>query len=148
MIKIAKLASGVLFAALALATYGASAQEAGPPLPPLEGMKPQSAPPKRNNDAEISIMTKRYGLSDDQVTKLRTILKEEQDKAEAIFKDTSLSPKDVLTKLKSLKDDETTRVSAILNPEQLKKYQDDVKQMQAPPSQPPSGFPPPPPSAQ
>jgi hypothetical protein len=47
--------------------------------------------------------------------------------------------------MKSLREDETTRVSAILNPEQQKKYEADAKQMQAPPSQAPGGFPPPPP---
>lgn len=146
MIKIHKLACGILVAAFALA-HSASAQEPG--QPPIEGIQlPPQTPPKRNVDAEVSIMTKRYGLSDDQVAKLREILKDEQEKAEALFKDKSLSPLDLLTRIKSLKDDETTRVSCILNEEQRKKYLDDVKQMQSPQSQPPAGFPPPPPGLQ
>jgi hypothetical protein len=90
-------------------------------------------------------MTKQYGLSDDQAVQVRTILTDEQQKTDAMFKDEPPSPKDLLTKVKAIRDDETTRVSEILNPEQRKKYQDDVKRMQSPPSQPP-GFPPPPPS--
>jgi hypothetical protein len=108
-----------------------------PPPPPF--------PPGLNIDTDVYRMTKRYGLSDDQVAQLRAILKDEQQKTEDVFKDDSLSRKDLFTKMKSLREDETTRVADILNPDQRKKYQDDVKQMQSPQSQPP-GFPPPPPS--
>jgi hypothetical protein len=75
------------------------------------------------------------------VAKLHAILKDEQQKTETIFKDESLSRKDLLTKMKSFREDETTRVSGILNPEQREKYQNDVKQMQRLLSQPPDGFP-------
>jgi hypothetical protein len=101
--------------------------------------------PQRNVDTEVSTLTKRYGLSADQATKVRAILNDEQQKAEAVLKDNSLPPQEIFAKMKSLRDDETTRVSAVLNPEQQKKYEADAKQMQAPPSQAPGGFPPPPP---
>jgi hypothetical protein len=143
MIKIPKVACGVILAVFALATDNTFAQEAG--LAPSQGMQlpPPPFPPKRNVDTEVYGMTKRYGLSGDQVAQLRAILKDEQQKTDAMFKDDPFSPKDLLAKVKSLKDDETTRVLEILNPDQRKKYQDDVKQMQSLQSQPPA-FPQPP----
>lgn len=146
MINIRKLACGVLYAAIALATHSMSAQEA----PPTQAMQPPSAafPPERNVDTEVSIMTKRYGLSDDQAAKVRAILKDEQQKTEALLKDDSLSRRDLFTKMKSLREDETTRVSGVLTPDQRTKYQSDVEQIKHQLSQPPSGFPAPPPGLQ
>jgi DNA-binding MarR family transcriptional regulator len=89
-------------------------------------------------------MTQQYGLSQEQTTQLRAILQEEQQKASAILKDTSLTPPDVFAKMKSLKEEQITRISAIMTPEQRTKYESDIKKASAPPSQ-PSGFPPPPP---
>lgn len=140
MITARKLASGVLFATLALATQSAPAQVPG--LPAAEGAQPPSAPvsPERILDAEVTRMTKRYSLSDDQVAQLRTILKDKQQKTRALFMDDSLSPVDLFHKLKSVREDETTRISGILNPEQRNKYEDDVKKLQSPPPL-PSGLP-------
>jgi hypothetical protein len=138
VIKIHKLACGAILAVFAFATLNTFAQEAG--LPPTEGMQPPPppSPPRRNIDTDVYRMTKRYGLSDDQAARLRAILKDEQQKTDAMFKDDPLSPKDLVTRMKSIKDDETTRVCDILNPEQRKKYQDDVKQVQSTLSQPPN----------
>lgn len=143
MIKIRKVACGAILAAFALATHNTFAQGLG--VAPSEGMQPPPPPftPRRNIDADVSRMTKRYGLSDDQVAKVRAILKDEQQKTDAMLKDDPLSPKDLLTKVKSLRDDETTRISDILNPDQRNKYQDDVKQTQGMQSPPPPPSPPP-----
>ena len=148
MIKNRKLACGVLFAAFAFATHSTSAQQPG--MPSTDGMQAPSSPfpPQRNVDDEVAKMTKQYGLSDDQATKIRAILNDEQQKTEAMLKDTSLSPPGLFTKIKSLREDETTRVSAVLNPDQRTKYQSDVKQQMQSRQSPPSGFPPPPPGLQ
>ena len=145
MIESHKLMCGLLFAVFTIATCNVFAQQPGFPSP--EGMQAPSSPfpAQRNVDTEVSRMTQRYGLSNDQAAQLRTILTDEQQKAAAILKDASLTPPDLFTKVKSLKEDETTRISAILTPEQRTKYQNDMKQGQGAPSQAPAGFPPPPP---
>jgi Spy/CpxP family protein refolding chaperone len=147
VIKNLKLTRRVLLAAFAISMHSSFAQQ--PALPSGGMQSPSSASlPQRNVDTEVSMMTKRYGLSNDQATKLRAILNEEQQKAEAILKDSSVSPQDLFSKIKLIREDETTRVSAILTPEQRTKYESDMKQMQSPPSQAPGGFPPPPPGFQ
>lgn len=105
---------------------------------------PSPVPPKRNVDAEVSQMTKRYELSLIQVDQVRGILKDETKKTEAMLSDDSLSPVERLTKLKSLRDEEISRVSGTLNPEQLDKYKKDVQPTALPQFQPPANFPPPP----
>ena len=143
MFNTRKLACGVLCAAFGLGTYSVSAQQ---PALPSGGMQPPSSAslPQGSVDSQVSTMTQRYDLSDDQATQLRTILQDREEKTSAILKDTSLTPPDLFSKMKSLKEDQITRISAIMTPEQRSKFETDVKQMSAPPS-PPIGFPPPPP---
>ena len=145
MIESHKLIRGLLFAAWTIATCNTFAQQPGFPSPESMQAPSSSFPTQRNVDTEVSTMTKRYGLSNDQAAQLRTILTDEQQKAATVLKDSSLTPPDLFAKMKSLKDDETTRISAILTPEQRTKYQNDLKQTQSSPPQAPAGFPPPPP---
>lgn len=146
MIERRKLMCGLLFAAFTIATYSTFAQQSAFPFPESMQAPPSPFPTQRNVDTEVSRMTQRYGLSNDQAAQLRTILTDEQQKAATILKDPSLTPPDLFSKMKSLKEDETTLISAILTPEQRTKYQNDMKQGQGSPSQAPTGFLPPPPS--
>lgn len=107
--------------AILFMTLNANAQL---PLPPL----PDSAtPPFRNIQAEVAQLTQRYGLSEDQAAKVRSILNEESQKVEEVLKDGSLPPQDRLSKLQSVRKEEISRVSDALTPEQKKKYEADVQ---------------------
>jgi Spy/CpxP family protein refolding chaperone len=148
VIKNCKLARSLLFAVMAFAANSTFAQQPGLPSP--EGLKVPSSPsvPQRNVESELSTMTTRDGLSNDQAEKIRAILKDEEQKADVLLKDRSVPPPAIFSKLKALREDETTRVSAVLTPEQRTKYQSDLAQMGPPQSQSPAGFPPPPPGPQ
>lgn len=143
MIGVRKLACSVFFAALALATHHATAQFPGPPSAGMIQAPPALVPQKRDVDAEVSQMTKRYDLSTSQVAQIRTLLKDETKKTEAMSKDESLSPVQRLMKLNSLRYEEIARVSPILNPEQREKYVKDLQTMSLPQFQTPANLPPP-----
>lgn len=127
---IQKLISGAIFSVLVLVGHNARAQF---PLPPPPTAQPPS-PPTRDIEAEVTGMTKRYGLSEDEAAKVRTILKEQTKKSEDTFKDESLTFEERIKRLKSQRDEEISRVSDVLTPEQKKKYQADVNPPQRPPS--------------
>src|SRR5271165_4614071 len=129
--QIRKLITGTLFTAIVLIARNASAQLPFPPPPPGS-----TAPPARNIQAEVAQMTQRYGLSEDQATKVTTILQEETKKSDEVLKSQSLSPEERLNKLQSLKQEEISRVSDVLTPEQKQKYQADLQP--TPPAQSPA----------
>ena len=81
-------------------------------------------------------MTQRYGLSEDQATKVTTILQEETQESEEVFNATTLTMQQRFTRLQSLKEEELSRVSAVLTPEQKQKYEADV--LPTPPPQSPA----------
>ena len=126
-----KLITGTLFTAIALIALNASAQL---PFPtPSSGSMP---PLTRNIQAEVAQMTQRYGLSEDQATKVTTILQDETKKSEEVFSDSTLTMQQQFTGLQSLKREEISRVSDVLTPEQKQKYQADVRP--TPPAQSPA----------
>ena len=127
--QIRKLITGTLFTAIVLIALNASAQFPFPPPGP-------TAPPARNIQAEVAQMTQGYGLSEDQATKVTTILQEETKKSEEVFNDTTLTMQQRLTRLQSLKQEEVSRVSAVLTPEKKQKYQADAQP--TPPAQSPA----------
>jgi len=124
MIKTAKLGCGVILAALAIATPSVRAQFPAPPALPTEASAPPV--PQRNISVEVTQMTKRCGLSDDQATKVRAVLEDHATKAEAIAKDESLSPEERIHQLLSVREEEIAQISDLLTPNQKKKYQADV----------------------
>jgi len=121
--QIHKLITTTLLTAIVLVGLNASAQL---PFPPPPG---STAPPARNIQAEVAQMTQRYGLSEDQATKVTTILQEETKKSEEVFNDTTLTMQQRFTRLQSLKKEEISRVSDVLTPEQKQKYEADVRSM-------------------
>lgn len=131
----ATLAAGVLVAALTIATPCARAQFPPPPPLPTESSAPPI--PERDIATEMTQMTKRYGLSEDQAKKVRAVVEDHATKAEAIAKDQSLSPEERINQLLAIREEEVAKVSEILTPEQKKKYLADVHP--AGPPKPPSG---------
>lgn len=74
-------------------------------------------------------LTKRLGLSDDQSSKLLTILQNRQQQMEAIRGDSSLSQQDRHSKMRSLQQDSDSQINAVLTPAQQTQYAN-MKQMQ------------------
>ena len=145
---IRKLACGVFLAALAFATHTATAQMPGLPQAGMGQLPGPPALPKRNIDAEVAQMAKRYSLSAGQADQITAILKNEASKSEAMFSDSSLTPMERLTKLKFFREEEIARVSPVFSSEQREMF---IKDLQSPPRpqfQPPAGLPTPPPGLQ
>ena len=110
-----------LLIAMFLAVVNANAQF---PLPPLSGSTP---PLTRNIQAEVVQMTRRYGLSEDQATKVTMILQDETSKSAEVFSDSTLTMRQQFTGLQSVKREEILRVFDVLTPEQKRKYDADVR---------------------
>ena len=124
-----KLITTTLLTAIVLVGLNANGQLPFPPPGP-------TAHSARNIQAEVAKMTQRYGLSEDQATKVTTVLREQTKKTEEVFDDTTLTMQQRFTRVQSLKEDEISRVSEVLTPEQKQKYESDVRP--APPTQSPS----------
>jgi hypothetical protein len=122
-----KLTYGVFSAALVLTMHSTVAQTSGPPPGEMIQVPSAPSPLKRNVAAEVSQMTKRYGLSDSQTAQVSAILNGETQKTAAVLQDNSLLPMERLTKLKGFRDEEIARVSHVLNSEQLDKYIEDLQ---------------------
>ena len=110
-----------LLIAMVLAVLNANAQF---PLPPLSGSTP---PLTRNVQAEVGQMAGRYGLSEDQATKVTTILQDETNKSAEAFSDSTLTMQQQFIRLQSVKREEILRVSDVLTPEQRQRYEADVR---------------------
>jgi len=67
-------------------------------------------------------LAKRLGLSDDQTSKLTTILQNRQQKAAAIRSDSSLAPQDRRAKLRSIQQGTDAQINGVLTPDQQKQY--------------------------
>jgi hypothetical protein len=72
-------------------------------------------------------MAGRYGLSEDQATKVTTILQDETNKSTEAFSDSTLTMQQQFTRLQSVKREEILRVSDVLTPEQRQRYEADVQ---------------------
>jgi periplasmic protein CpxP/Spy len=137
------LLCGLAIAAWLGSIFPVSAQEPGPP-PPDDMEAPQNMrPPKMNVDKEITRMAKRYALSDAQKTQIRPILIEEQQKLDAVFQDSSLTPEDRFSKMRVIHEEQVSRISAVLSDSQKARYQKDERGKDH--QQGPDGPPPPPP---
>jgi len=62
-------------------------------------------------------------LSDEQAKKLEPVLKEQQEKLEALRRETSLSRKERVAKLREIQQATDARIKAHLTPEQAEKWQ-------------------------
>jgi hypothetical protein len=82
---------------------------------------PQQAERGRLNP--LQVMKDYLSLSDEQAEKLTPVLKEQQDKLNALRRDTSLSRKGKATKLKELQQGTSAKIKAQLTPEQAAKWQ-------------------------
>ena len=75
----------------------------------------------REMDA-LGIMKRSLSLNDDQASKLEPVLKEQQDKLNALRRDTSLSRQERLAKLKEIQQASNSKIRAQLTPEQADRW--------------------------
>jgi periplasmic protein CpxP/Spy len=67
-------------------------------------------------------LTKRLGLTDDQTTKITTILQNQQQQISTVRSDSSLSKDDRHSKMQSIRQDTDTQINGVLTPDQQTKY--------------------------
>jgi Spy/CpxP family protein refolding chaperone len=128
--------------------YKKDMQPAQLPAPPSSGTSsPQPLPPlpslpKRDIAAEVKRMTVEYNLSKEQASQASTILEEETQKLDAVFKDNNTDPITRLQRLLTIRKEEYDRVSAVLTPDQQAKYKKDIQSIQLPAPSSPGQLPP------
>lgn len=100
---------------------GAFAQDSGSAADSSNAPAQQHrAPPDPQKQA--ARLAKRLGLSDDQTSKLTTILQDRQQQLAAVRSDSSLAPQDRRAKLHSIQQGADTQINAMLTPDQQKQY--------------------------
>ncbi len=75
-------------------------------------------------DDRVNFLSKQLNLTDDQKTKVRDILQDEQDQIRQMMQDSSLSRQDRRSKMMDLHKSTTQKISQLLNDDQKKKYQE------------------------
>jgi periplasmic protein CpxP/Spy len=128
-----KFASRFALLALALGAAGfassAFAQDnapAGSSSSASSGMSRHAAPDPQK---QAQRLTKRLGLSDDQSSKIATILQNRQQQMEAARSDNSLAPQDRRQKMRSIQQDSDTQINGVLTPAQQTQYANMKQQM-------------------
>lgn len=89
-------------------------------------MSRHAAPDPQKQAARL---TKRLGLSDDQSSKIATILQNRQQQLATVRGDNSLSPQDRRTKMRSIQQDTDSQINAVLTPAQQTQYANMKQQM-------------------
>ena len=112
--------------ALGLAAVSPSrlhAQDNPPPPPADSGQAPDAPPGGRrggNPQQMVERLKDRLGLTDDQVTKVQDVMKDQREKMMALRSDDSLSQEDRTTKAMGLMKGARDQIRAVLTPDQQK----------------------------
>lgn len=80
---------------------------------------------KMNPDRAAERMSKRYNLTQDQESQVRSIFANEQQQMRSLHEDQSMSKADRWSKAKSIHSDTEAKIEGVLNPEQKEKFQQD-----------------------
>jgi periplasmic protein CpxP/Spy len=123
--RFALLALAVSAVTLAPAAFAQDSTPAGSSS--TQSSAPQHAAPDPQKQA--ARLTKRLGLSDDQSSKITTILQNQQQQLTAARGDSSLSKQDLRAKLRSIRQDTDTQINAVLTPAQQTQYSSMKQQM-------------------
>ena len=70
----------------------------------------------------LQMISKELNLTDDQKTKLRPILQDEQQQMQAVHNDTSLTRDQKMAKMKDIRESHQPQINQILTPDQQKKW--------------------------
>ena len=101
----------------------ALAQEKKEDKPAHKPASGEQAPPRIPQIDRLARMKEQLKLTDEQIEKLRPIIKEEATKLRALREDTSLQPKDRQAKVKEIRDTFAPKINAILTAEQKETWE-------------------------
>jgi Spy/CpxP family protein refolding chaperone len=141
----------MLTLALSLPVFAQDAPDQTPP-PQGRGMRGHHGPP--SVDDQLNHLNKMLSLTDDQKTKIKPFLQDQQNQMSALRQDSSLSRQDRMSKMQQIHQNTTQQVKSVLNEDQQKKYDEMQSRMrrgwrdhQGGQNQGSSGNPPPPPDS-
>lgn len=115
----------LLILGLGLTAAKAQDQSDNPPQNAPQGQPPQGRGMRggpMNTDQTLARLDERLHLSDDQKTKIRSILDDRRDQMEKLRSDTSLSPEDRRAKMQSIFADHNDQIKNVLNDDQKQKF--------------------------
>lgn len=117
IIKATFLFCVVMFAVGAYAWQSPSGQERN------QGRGPMSV------DDRVKMLADRLNLSDDQQSKVKSILTDSQKQQQSIRDDSSLSEDDRRSKMRGLRESTNSKIREVLNDDQKKKFDEMQQQM-------------------
>ena len=101
--------------------WSQATQQDGPP-PQSDGSAPPHHRGEHMQEHRIEMMTKRLGLTPDQVTQVKAIDQDGMSQMMALHQDTSLAPADKHSKMKAIHETETAKIRAVLTDDQKPKF--------------------------
>jgi periplasmic protein CpxP/Spy len=84
---------------------------------------PQDHHPMMSPDQRLQHMTRQYNLTEDQQTKIKPILEQEQQQMQTLRSDTSMSQQDRMSKIRELRQSTNEQIKGVLTPDQQKKWE-------------------------
>lgn len=119
-----------LFLCVGVAAVAYQDQDAPPP-PPQEGHQGRHGHGGRPSaEQRLAHLSEQLSLTDDQKTKIKPILEDEDAKTKALWEDTSTPREDKRAKFMSIHQATMDQVKSLLTPEQQKKLSDMQQRMQ------------------
>lgn len=119
--------SALLILGVGLTTAKAQDQSDNPPQnapqgPPPQGRGMRGGP--MNTDQMLARLDERLHLSDDQKTKIRSILEDRRAEMEKLRSDNSLAPEDRRAKMRTIFEDHNDQIKNVLTDEQKPKFEE------------------------
>jgi Spy/CpxP family protein refolding chaperone len=74
-------------------------------------------------DSQLKHLSKRLNLSDDQQTKVKPILEDQQKQMQQLWSDNSLSRQDRFSKMRDIRENIDSQIKNVLNQDQQKKFE-------------------------
>ncbi|HXZ79739.1 MAG TPA: hypothetical protein VEG30_07405 [Terriglobales bacterium] len=116
------LIAALTISIVAVAQYGGTGQGGG-----RHGFGGRQMP---SVDDQVKNLTQELSLSDDQQTKVRSILQDQRTQMQQTMQDTSASREDKMAKMKDIHQSSTGKIRDLLNDDQKKKYDDYLQKRQ------------------
>lgn len=123
------LCSAIALGWLAASPIAALAQTTNQPQPaqpspgprrPEPGQPPPG--PRFNIDQRVQMYTQRLNLTQEQQTKLRAILENEQQQIQELRTNTAVAPQERMGKVRQIREETNNKIREILTPEQKEKF--------------------------
>jgi Spy/CpxP family protein refolding chaperone len=123
MFRIAVIAAGFAVATLPAVRAADETQPApGGQNTPGQSTRPERRGQRMDPAERLKHLSEVLNLTDDQKAKVAAILKDDQEKGQAIRNDSSLSREDRRAKMMDLMKDSQAQIRALLTPEQQQKF--------------------------